>query len=79
MWTAIVIIAVVAVVVIVAVRLALVGRRPVHEPQPEVADPSDADEFPAPGEPSPHRPDGSPVPGSRDDRRRHRDTSDGRH
>ena len=31
----------------------------------------DADDFPAPGEPSPHRPDGRPVPGSRDDRHRH--------
>lgn len=71
MWIALLVVAVVAVVLILLVRVILIGRRPTHGPQPEVTDPAAAaDEFPAPGEPSPHYPDGSPVPGSRDDRRR---------
>lgn len=74
MWIAWMIVGIVAVVVIIAVRAALVGRRSEHGRQPEVLDPERAD-FPAPGEPSPHRPDGRPVPGSRDDRRDKRGTS----
>ncbi len=73
MWIMILIAALVAVAVIVVVRVVLIGRRATHGPQPEVVDPTAAvDEFPAPGEPSPHYPDGTPVPGSRDDRRRKR-------
>lgn len=73
MWTVVLIAALVAVAVIVVVRVILVGRRPTHGPQPEVADASTAaSEFPAPGEPSPHHTDGTPVVGSRDDRRRKR-------
>lgn len=69
MWFAIVIVAIICVVIIVAVRAALAGQRARHEPQPEAVDPAAAaDEFPEPGEPSPRRADGSPPPGSRDDR-----------
>jgi hypothetical protein len=32
---------------------------------------ADADDFPDLGEPSARRPDGTPVPGSQEDRRRH--------
>jgi hypothetical protein len=74
MWIAVTVIAIVCVALIIVVRLALVGRRPVHEPQPEVVDPADAaDEFPQPGEPSPRRTDGSAVPGSRAHRDQHRE------
>lgn len=73
MWFAIVVIAVVCVVIIIAVRAALAGQRSRHEPQPEAVDPTvAAEEFPAPGEPTPRRADGSPPPGSRDDRARKR-------
>lgn len=68
MWIAWLIIGILAVAAIIAVRVALAGRRSAHRPQPETVDPDNAD-FPAPGEPSPHRPDGRPIPGSRDDRR----------
>jgi hypothetical protein len=71
-WTAIVIIAIISVILILAVRAALIGRRQVHEPEPVAVDPAEADRFPAPGEPAPRRADGSPVPGSRDDRVRKR-------
>lgn len=69
MWTFIIIASLIAVLAIIAVRLALVRRTPTHEPQREVIDPSAAEQFPEPGQESPHRPDGSPIPGSRDDRR----------
>lgn len=73
MWTVVLIVALVAVAVIVVVRVILIGRRPTHGPQQEVADASTAaKEYPAPGEPSPCHADGSPVPGSRDDRQRKR-------
>lgn len=66
MWTVLVIVLVVGAAVVLAVRAALVGRRPVHEPQPEVMEPGDSRDFPAPGEPTPRRSDGMPPPGSRD-------------
>lgn len=65
------IVGIVAVVVVIAIRVALVGRRRRPADQPEVMDPEHSD-FPRPGEPSPRRPDGSPVPGSREDRRNKR-------
>jgi hypothetical protein len=74
MWVTWMIAGIVAVLVIVAVRAALVGSRsgrPQPDDQPEVTDPHEAD-FPSVGEPSPHRPDGRAVPGSRDDRREKR-------
>jgi hypothetical protein len=79
MWVTWMIAGIFAVLVIVAVRAALVGSRngrPRPDDQPEVADPHDAAEFPSLGEPSPHRPDGRPVPGSRDDRREKRSGRD---
>lgn len=79
MWVTWVIAGIFAVLVIVAVRAALVGSRtgrPRPDDQPEVADPHAADEFPSVGEPSPHRPDGRAVPGSRDDRREKRSRRD---
>lgn len=72
MWITLIAIAAVCVVALVVVRVALVGQRPRHEAQPVVVDPADADEFPAPGEPTPRRADGSVPPGSRDDRARKR-------
>jgi hypothetical protein len=68
MWTVLTVVAIVSVLMILAVRAALAGRPSRHEPQPTAVDPADADDFPRPGEPSPHRPDGRPIPGSRDDR-----------
>ena len=46
-------------------------REPKAETQPRTPGASQADEFPDPGGASPHRPDGSPVPGSRDHRHEH--------
>jgi hypothetical protein len=74
MWVTWMIAGIFAVLVIVAVRAALVGSRtgrPRPDDQSEVTDPTET-EFPSVGEPSPHRPDGRPVPGSRDDRREKR-------
>lgn len=66
MWTVLAIVLVVGVVTVLVVRAALAGRSPRREPQPEVLEPRDAAAFPAPGEPTRPRPDGSPPPGSRD-------------
>ncbi|CAN5419282.1 hypothetical protein BH23ACT3_BH23ACT3_19530 [soil metagenome] len=81
MWVAWMIVGIVAVLVIVAVRAALVGTRvgrPRTDDQSEVTDPHET-EFPSVGEPSPHRPDGRPIPGSRDDRREKRSSGDHYH
>jgi len=46
-------------------------KRPKADTQPEVPGGAHPEEFPEPGAPAPHRSDGSPVPGSRDDRHDH--------
>jgi hypothetical protein len=46
-------------------------QKPKSKNQPEVPGGARPEEFPGPGGPSPHRADGSPVPGSREDRHDH--------
>jgi hypothetical protein len=75
MFTVITVLAVLAVLLVLVLGVVrLMTRRssdravePAHQ---GVVRPSTA-AMPAPGEPAPRRPDGSPVPGSRDDRHRH--------
>ena len=74
MWIAVVVFAVLAVAVLAVVFMVPAVRRSRGEPRHDVdvVDPDvAAHDLPQVGEPSPHRPDGSPVPGSRDDRERH--------
>jgi hypothetical protein len=72
MWTAITIIGIVSALIIIAVRLAVAGRRRNKRlEQEQMIDPHD-DRFPEPGtHTSPHRADGSPVPGSEEHRNQH--------
>lgn len=75
MWTMLIVVAVLAAGGLLVARMVLAGRRPAHDAQAEPVDAESAsDDFPAPGEPSPHRSDGRPIPGSRDDRREHGQT-----
>jgi hypothetical protein len=74
MWTFVAIVAAVATVVALGVLMLPRSKRTENEPGGEVRwgeEGGDADDFPAPGEPAPRRADGSPMPGSRDDRHRH--------
>jgi hypothetical protein len=74
MWTFIAILAVVLTVMAIGVLVLPRPKRSENEPGADVRwgeEAGDADDFPDPGEPSPHRPDGRPIPGSRDDRHRH--------
>ena len=67
-----IIVALIGIAVVVGMYISAQPRRkPKSESQPEVEGGARADEFPEPGAPSPHRADGSPVPGSRDDRHDH--------
>ncbi len=72
MWIVITAVGVVALIVVLVVRSSAPGRSaPDPDDQPEVTDPTHHD-LPEPGEHrSAHRPDGSPVPGSEEDRNRH--------
>lgn len=73
MLTLMLIVAVVGTIVVVGMYAAARPRRqPKADTQPTVPGGARADEFPAPGAgSSPHRADGSPVPGSREDRQQH--------
>lgn len=73
MWIVVMMLSLLAVAVLLAVWLLPAVRRSRGEPRhdEDVLDRSDAHDFPAVGEPSPHKEDGRPVPGSRDDRRSH--------
>ena len=68
----IIVLAIIGILVVLGMYMASQNRRqPKSETQPEVRGGAQADEFPEPGQASPHRPDGSPVPGSRDQRHEH--------
>jgi len=70
MFTLMAIVAVIGLFVVLGMYAASQKRRvPKSETQPHVGGAPRADEFPEPGEASPHRADGSAVPGSRDARR----------
>ena len=72
MLTLMLIVAIVGVFVVVGMYAASRPRRqPKADTQPAVPGGARADEFPEPGQSSPHRPDGTPVPGSREDRNQH--------
>lgn len=72
MLTLMAILAVIGVFVVLGMYLASQQRRaPKAQTQAQVPGAPRADEFPAPGDASPHRADGAPVPGSRDQRREH--------
>lgn len=66
------IVALIGIVVVIGMYVSAQSRqRSKADTQPEVPGGAQADEFPEPGEPSPHRADGRPVPGSREDRHEH--------
>ena len=66
------IVALIGIAVVVGMYISAQSRqKPKSESQPEVPGGARPEEFPEPGEPSPHRADGSPVPGSREDRHDH--------
>lgn len=67
-----ILVALIGIAVVVGMYVSAQSRRqPKADTQPEVPGGARPDEFPRPGEPSPHRADGSPVPGSREDRHDH--------
>lgn len=67
-----ILVAVIGILVVLGMYMASQKRdRSKAESQPHVKGAPRADEFPAPGEGSPHRADGSPVPGSAEDRHDH--------
>lgn len=72
MWIVVLVVSVLVVTGVFVFWLLPTVRRADGEPRhdEDVLDASDAADFPAIGEASPHKPDGRPVPGSRDDRRR---------
>ena len=68
----ILLVAVVAILVVLGMYMSAQSRRrPKADTQPEVPGGARPDEFPRPGEGSAHRSDGTPVPGSAEDRHRH--------
>jgi hypothetical protein len=68
----IIVLAVIGILVVLGMYMASQQRRqPKADTQPEVRGTPRPDEFPEPGEASPHRADGSAVPGSRDQRHEH--------
>ena len=76
-FTVLAVLAVLGILVVVVVMVASrstgdrgASRRSAQHVVPPVQR-GDASDFPRPGEPSPHRADGRPVPGSRDDRHEH--------
>lgn len=72
MLTLIAIIAVVGLFVVLGMYATSQPRRaPKPQTQPHTPGAPRPDEFPAPGQGSPHRPDGAAVPGSRDHRHEH--------
>jgi hypothetical protein len=67
-----ILVALIGLAVVVGMYLSAQPRRKSKaETQPEVRGGARPEEFPEPGAPSPHRADGSPVPGSREDRHEH--------
>jgi len=72
MLTLLAIASVIGVFVVLAMYASSQKRRlPKSETQATVPGAPRADEFPSPGEASPHRADGTAVPGSRDQRHEH--------
>ncbi len=74
MWTFIAVLAVVLAVMGLGVLVLPRSQRTEHKPGADMrwgGQAGTAHDFPSPGEPSPHRPGGHPIPGSRDDRHRH--------
>jgi len=72
MLTLMLIVAIVGLFVVGGMYAASRPRRlPKADTQASVPGGARADEFPEPGQSSPHRAHGSPVPGSREDRHQH--------